>query len=48
VLDQIEDKLELSFRELGRQNLKIKAIEVYAVELHQRVPDIIHPCSRKP
>jgi hypothetical protein len=22
VLDQIEDKLELSFRELGRQNLK--------------------------
>jgi len=32
VLDQIEDKLELSFRELGRQNLKniSKPIEVYA------------------
>jgi class 3 adenylate cyclase len=31
-LDQIEDKLELSFRELGRQNLKniSKPIEVYA------------------
>jgi hypothetical protein len=38
VLDQIEDKLELSFRELGRQNLKniSKPIEVYAVELHER------------
>ena len=38
VLDQIEHKLELSFRELGRQNLKniSKPIEVYAVELHQR------------
>jgi len=38
VLDQIEDKLELSFRELGRQNLKniSKPIEVYAVELHQQ------------
>src|SRR5262245_225299 len=35
VLDQIEDKLELSFRELGRQNLKNipKPIEVYAVDL---------------
>jgi hypothetical protein len=37
VLDQIEDKLELSFRELGRQNLKniSKPIEVYAVELNE-------------
>ena len=37
VLDQIEDKLELSFRELGRQNLKniSKPIEVYAVELDE-------------
>ena len=34
VLDQIEDKLELSPRELGRQNLK--PTEVYAVELHER------------
>jgi len=35
VLDQIEDKLELNFRELGRQNLKniSKPIEVYAVEI---------------
>jgi pimeloyl-ACP methyl ester carboxylesterase len=34
VLDQIEDKLELSFRELGRQNLKniSKPIEVYAID----------------
>jgi class 3 adenylate cyclase/pimeloyl-ACP methyl ester carboxylesterase len=38
VLDQIEDKLELSFRELGRQNLKniSKPIEVYAVEFDGR------------
>ena len=38
VLDQIEDKLELSFRELGRQNLKNspKPIEVYAVDLDGR------------
>jgi class 3 adenylate cyclase/pimeloyl-ACP methyl ester carboxylesterase len=38
VLDQIEDKLELSFRELGRQNLKniSKPIEVYAVEFNER------------
>ena len=38
VLDRIEDKLELSFRELGRQNLKniSKPTEVYAVELHER------------
>ena len=37
VLDQIEDKLELSFREPGRQNLKniSKPIEVYAVELNE-------------
>ena len=43
VLDQIEDKLELSFRELGRQNLKniSKPIEVYAVELHERATE--HP-----
>ena len=35
VLDQIEDKLELNFRELGRQNLKniSKPIEVYAIEI---------------
>jgi class 3 adenylate cyclase/pimeloyl-ACP methyl ester carboxylesterase len=35
VIDQIEGKLDLSFRELGRQNLKniAKPIEVYAVEL---------------
>jgi len=38
VLDQIEDKLGLSFRELGRQNLKniSKPIEVYAVEFNER------------
>ena len=51
VLDQIEDKLELSFRELGRQNLKniSKPTEVYAVELHERRDQsIIHPCPRKP
>jgi len=38
VLDQIEDKLELSFRELGRQNLKniSKPIEVYAVDFDGR------------
>jgi len=36
VLDQIEDKLELSFRELGRQNLKNipKPVEVYALEIN--------------
>ena len=35
VMDQIEGKLDLSYRELGRQNLKniAKPIEVYAVEL---------------
>jgi class 3 adenylate cyclase/pimeloyl-ACP methyl ester carboxylesterase len=35
VLDQIEGKLELGFRELGRQNLKniAKPIEVYAVNI---------------
>jgi class 3 adenylate cyclase len=35
VVDQIEGKLDLSFRELGRQNFKniAKPIEVYAVEL---------------
>ncbi len=38
VLDQIEDKLELNFRELCRQNLKniSKPIEVYAVEIDGR------------
>jgi pimeloyl-ACP methyl ester carboxylesterase len=38
VLDQIEDKLELSFRELGRQNLKniSKPIEAYAVDFDGR------------
>ena len=38
VLDQIEDRLELSFRELGRQNLKniSKPIEVYAVDFNGR------------
>ena len=35
VLDQVEGKLELTFRELGRQNLKniAKPIEVYAIQL---------------
>ncbi len=35
VLDQIEDKIELTFRELGRQNLKniSRPIEVYAAEI---------------
>ncbi len=35
VLDQVEGKLELSFRELGRQNLKniAKPVEVYAIHL---------------
>lgn len=38
VLDQIEDKLELAFRELGRQNLKniSKPIEVYAIDIDRR------------
>ena len=33
VLDQVEGKLDLSYRELGRQNLKniIKPVEVYAI-----------------
>jgi class 3 adenylate cyclase/pimeloyl-ACP methyl ester carboxylesterase len=35
VLDQVEGKLDLTFRELGRQNLKniAKPIEVYAIQL---------------
>jgi hypothetical protein len=35
VMDQIEGKFDLSYRELGRQNLKniAKPIEVYAIEL---------------
>jgi len=35
VMDQIEGKLDLAFRELGRQNLKniSKPIEVYAIDL---------------
>ena len=35
VLDQIEGKLDLNFRELGRQNLKniAKPVEVYAIQL---------------
>jgi class 3 adenylate cyclase/pimeloyl-ACP methyl ester carboxylesterase len=38
VVDQIEDKLELAFRELGRQNLKNipKPIEVYAINIDER------------
>jgi class 3 adenylate cyclase/pimeloyl-ACP methyl ester carboxylesterase len=38
VLDQIEDKLELAFRELGRQNFKNipKPIEVYAIDIDER------------
>ena len=37
VLDQIEDKLDLPFRELGRQNLKniAKPIEVYAIDIEE-------------
>jgi class 3 adenylate cyclase/pimeloyl-ACP methyl ester carboxylesterase len=37
VLDQIEDKLDLPFRELGRQNLKniAKPIEVYAIDVEE-------------
>jgi class 3 adenylate cyclase/pimeloyl-ACP methyl ester carboxylesterase len=40
VLDQIDGKLDLEFRELGRQNLKniAKPIEVYAIELHGASP----------
>ena len=36
VLDQIEGKLRLKFRELGRQNLKniARPIEVFAIDLH--------------
>jgi pimeloyl-ACP methyl ester carboxylesterase len=39
VLDQIEGKLDLNFRELGRQNLKniAKPVEVYAIQLHGAV-----------
>jgi class 3 adenylate cyclase/pimeloyl-ACP methyl ester carboxylesterase len=35
VLDQVEGKLDLSYRELGRQNLKniAKPVEVYAIQL---------------
>jgi class 3 adenylate cyclase len=35
VLDQVESKLEVTFRELGRQNLKniAKPVEVYAIHL---------------
>jgi class 3 adenylate cyclase/pimeloyl-ACP methyl ester carboxylesterase len=35
VLDQVESKLEMTFRELGRQNLKniAKPVEVYAIQL---------------
>ena len=35
VLDQVEAKLDLNFRELGRQNLKniAKPVEVYAIQL---------------
>jgi class 3 adenylate cyclase/pimeloyl-ACP methyl ester carboxylesterase len=35
VLDQVEGKLDLDYRELGRQNLKniVKPVEVYAVRL---------------
>jgi class 3 adenylate cyclase/pimeloyl-ACP methyl ester carboxylesterase len=40
VLDQIDGKLDLEFRELGRQNLKniAKPIEVYAIDLHGASP----------
>jgi pimeloyl-ACP methyl ester carboxylesterase len=36
VLDQIDEKVPLTFRELGRQNLKniSKPIEVFAIDLH--------------
>ena len=39
VLDQIEGKLDLNFRELGRQNLKniAKPVEVYAIQLYGAV-----------
>jgi hypothetical protein len=35
VLDQVEGKLDLTYRELGRQNLKniTKPVEVYAIYL---------------
>ena len=35
MLDQVEGKLDLNFRELGRQNLKniAKPVEVYAIQL---------------
>ncbi len=34
VLDQVEDKLDLAYRELGRQNLKniVRPVEVYAIQ----------------
>ena len=40
VLDQVEGKLDLAFRELGRQNLKniAKPVEVYAIRLDGAVP----------
>jgi len=44
VLDQIESKLDLSYRELGRQNLKniSRPVEVYAI----RLDDVATPGSR--
>lgn len=40
VLDQIEGKLELSYRELGRQNLKniSRPVEVYAIRVDDAAP----------
>ena len=39
VLDQVEGKLDLTYRELGRQNLKniAKPIEVYAIQIEAAV-----------
>ena len=40
VLDQVEGKLDLTYRELGRQNLKniAKPVEVYAIQLDGLAP----------
>lgn len=44
VLDQIEGKLKLRFREMGRQNLKniARPIEVFAIDLHNGASRAAH------
>jgi class 3 adenylate cyclase len=43
VLDHVEGKLDLTFRELGRQNLKniARPVEVYAINLDAATPTLV-------